>query len=332
MTATAAPVVVGKSGQRNLHTDEVMGTDPLIPYAPAAGYGQASIEKRVWQLRRVMDFPHAGDLMVISTVYADGTVAALEELIGNHGGVGGEQTDAFILHPPDLVVPDTRNSIDVFHILNNHRGAPVVERKPVASQTNHGDDWAPSTLVKGIGQVRTWVERALRCLILERSAYQEVVGDPSMTGPALLIALLSLLLTSLVRQRSFELGSFLASVIAWFVAVGMVAAAGYLLTKKGAFTKTFRALGFAQVVFVLELIALYQPVASAVHALVLVLGFLAVWIGAATAHQTRGWRTIVLPIVAVIVTVVVFALVGVLLAGVSFTFQSLFAELGIQLQ
>ena len=66
-----------------------------------------------------MDFPHAGDLMVISTVYPDGTVAALEELIGNHGGVGGEQTDAFIFHPPDFQVPDTRNSTDVFHILNS---------------------------------------------------------------------------------------------------------------------------------------------------------------------------------------------------------------------
>jgi hypothetical protein len=33
---------------------------------------------------------------VISTLYPDGTVAALEELIGNHGGLDGEQTDAFI--------------------------------------------------------------------------------------------------------------------------------------------------------------------------------------------------------------------------------------------
>jgi len=33
-------------------------------------------------------------------VFEDGTVAALEELIGNHGGLGGEQTDAFLfIHP-----------------------------------------------------------------------------------------------------------------------------------------------------------------------------------------------------------------------------------------
>jgi hypothetical protein len=56
---------------------------------------------------------------VISTVYPDGTVAALEELVGNHGGLGGEQTDAFIFHPADMEVPETRNATDVFHILNN---------------------------------------------------------------------------------------------------------------------------------------------------------------------------------------------------------------------
>ena len=68
----------------------------MIPYAPETGHGAATVEKRVWQMKRVMDFPSAGDLWLISTVYSDGTVAALEELIGNHGGVGGPQTDAFI--------------------------------------------------------------------------------------------------------------------------------------------------------------------------------------------------------------------------------------------
>jgi hypothetical protein len=82
--------------------------------------------------------PHAGDLWLISTVYPDGTVAALEELVGNHGGLGGEQTDAFIFHPADMEVPETRNATDVFHILNNHRGKPVAapsvaaeERSPI---------------------------------------------------------------------------------------------------------------------------------------------------------------------------------------------------------
>jgi hypothetical protein len=114
-------VCLGRGGRRNLNTSEVSGEDPVRPYARDSGPGTASLEKRVWQLRRVMEFPSAGDLWLISTVFPDGTVAALEELIGSHGGLGGEQTDAFIFHPPDMTVPDTRNSIDVFPILNGRR-------------------------------------------------------------------------------------------------------------------------------------------------------------------------------------------------------------------
>ncbi len=115
-------VALGKGGQRNLHTGEVNGKDPVAPYAPASGHGAGTLETRIWQLKRVMDFPHAGDLWLISTVYPDGTVAALEELVGNHGGLGGEQTDAFVFHPADMAVTETRNATDVFHILNNHLG------------------------------------------------------------------------------------------------------------------------------------------------------------------------------------------------------------------
>ncbi|MGD8414420.1 MAG: phage holin family protein [Candidatus Latescibacterota bacterium] len=118
-----ATIVLGKGGRRNLKTGQVTGDDPVRPYAPQEGPGAASVEKRVWQLARVMEFPSAGDLWLISTVYPDGTVAALEELVGNHGGLGGEQTDAFIFHPADMEVPETRNSIDVFSILNSRRGS-----------------------------------------------------------------------------------------------------------------------------------------------------------------------------------------------------------------
>ncbi len=145
-------VALGKGGQRNLHTGEVVGVDPVAPYARAEGHGAGTLETRIWQLRRVMDFPNAGDLWLISTVYPDGTVAALEELVGNHGGLGGEQTDAFIFHPADMAVGETRNSTDVFHILNNHRGKPVAEKPPVAA-ADRVADWAPKNLLKGLGQV-----------------------------------------------------------------------------------------------------------------------------------------------------------------------------------
>ena len=119
------PVAFGKDGARNLHTGDVVGDDPLEPFG--------DVELRNWQVRRVADFSNAGDLILNSTFYPDGTVAALEELIGNHGGLGGEQTDAFIFHPGDMEVPETRNSQDFKNILDarpnpsarlNHRRIP----------------------------------------------------------------------------------------------------------------------------------------------------------------------------------------------------------------
>lgn len=323
------PVAIGKNGQRNLHSDEVTGEDPLKVYAPSQGYGVASLEKRAWQVRRVMDFPHAGDLMLISTVYADGTVAALEELIGSHGGIGGEQTDAFIFHPPDLVVPDTRNSIDVFMILDQHRGAPVVAQ-PVVDEKQPGD-WAPHNLAQGIGQVRTWLGRALRCIVLDRDAYQAVVRDRLMTGPALLIGVVTVLLRAFTTpsDTSPTVVDAVAAIVIWFVMVAVVFAAGYLLTRRGTYTKTLRAVGFANSVYILQLLTLWQPIASAVHTLALVLGFLAVWMGASTAHQTRGWRTIVFPIVMLLTLVVGTLIITVLLAGGAFTLEALMGDFGI---
>ncbi|MEI2689701.1 MAG: alkaline phosphatase family protein [Anaerolineae bacterium] len=132
-----APVVIGKRGRRDLVSGEVSGEDPLLPFAVGsqppenrrsrgAGLaGQNSMEVRAWQVRRMAEFPSSGDLIVNSALYPDGTVAAFEELIGCHGGLGGEQTDAFLLHPSDMPAPETRNSEDFFHLLNARRHQPV---------------------------------------------------------------------------------------------------------------------------------------------------------------------------------------------------------------
>jgi uncharacterized membrane protein YvlD (DUF360 family) len=112
-----SPVVLGKGGQRDLVTGEVSGEDPLTPYG--------DVHLRARQLRRVAGFPHAGDLILVSTLYDDGTVAAFEELVGNHGGLGGLQTEPFIIHPADMTVPPTENSCDIFPLLDGRRGMPV---------------------------------------------------------------------------------------------------------------------------------------------------------------------------------------------------------------
>lgn len=322
------PVVLGKNGRRNLHTGVVEGEDPLEQYARADvnAYGAASVETRTWQVRRVMDFPHAGDLMVISTVYDDGTVAALEELIGNHGGLGGEQTDAFMFHPADMEVPATRNSIDVFHILNNRRSLPLPEStNPATPASVDGGDanaW-------GLRNVTVWLGLALRAMLLDRWAYKSIVQDPSLTAPAVLIGLLASLLAAFFAPIGWRWQTFLARVVLWLLMTLVVYGAGRLLTRRGSYTATLRAVGFAHSTYLLLLLGLVPSLAPLSLFATAVVSFLAVWLGASEAHGTRGWKTLLLPLVVLLVFVVGAFVASVLLAGVQFTFSSLLQQIGM---
>ena len=53
-------------------------------------------------------------------------------------------------------------------------------------------------------------------------------------------------------------------------------------------------------------------------------------IGAAAAHETRGWRTVALPVVAYLVLIGGYVIAGVLLAGLEFAVDGVLVSLGIQ--
>jgi hypothetical protein len=90
-------MAVGKAGTAFLDEDRVEGEDPLAPFGPNAAD----------HLRRTDGFPHCADLMVNSTFWPQfGEVAAFEELVGSHGGLGGPQSFPFVLHPTELAWPD----------------------------------------------------------------------------------------------------------------------------------------------------------------------------------------------------------------------------------
>ena len=87
------PVVLGPRGARYLTDDSVEGEDPLAPFAPGAAD----------HLRRTDGFEHVADIMVNSFYDPELEQAcAFEELISFHGGLGGPQTQPFILHPVEL--------------------------------------------------------------------------------------------------------------------------------------------------------------------------------------------------------------------------------------
>jgi hypothetical protein len=96
-TIDHGPVVFGRNGLRYLAEDAVEGEDPTIPFGP----------NTVASLLREDAMEHAPDLLVISQYDPDlGEVAAFEELIGSHGGLGGPQTQPFILHPADWTLDE----------------------------------------------------------------------------------------------------------------------------------------------------------------------------------------------------------------------------------
>jgi hypothetical protein len=90
------PVALGASGVHFLADGRVEGDDPLAPYGPNASRHVA----------RTDTFTHCGDLMINSTYWVEtDEVAAFEELVGSHGGMGGEQSFPFALVPSEFELP-----------------------------------------------------------------------------------------------------------------------------------------------------------------------------------------------------------------------------------
>jgi uncharacterized membrane protein YvlD (DUF360 family) len=315
------PVAFGKNGARNLHTGDVVGEDPLAPFG--------DVELRSWQVRRIADFSNAGDLILNSTYYPDGTVAALEELIGNHGGLGGEQTDAFILHPGDMQIPETRNSQEVKAILDARRGLPGHTPLPVKSEEPQVESWSPTTLGKGLGQVGNWLGNALQAIALNREAYASIAKDAYMTGPALLIVLLSQTLQVLNRTGQFDILEILIRIGAWFIGVVLLAFAARTLRGQGDFTSTLRVAGFAQSAHVLELLGFIPVIGPLSRFIAVLLTIIGVWLGSVIAHDIKGWRTILLPVIYILTTIVAIVFILAALQGLSITLESFLELFGL---
>ena len=72
------------------------GEDPLAPFGPNTAH----------HVRRTDGFEHCPDIVVNSTYWAEtDEVAAFEELVGSHGGMGGEQSFPFALAPTEWARP-----------------------------------------------------------------------------------------------------------------------------------------------------------------------------------------------------------------------------------
>jgi len=314
------PVAFGKNGARNLHTGDIVDVDPLLPFG--------NVDLRAWQLARLADFENAGDLILNSTLYPDGSVAALEELIGNHGGLGGEQTDSYLFHPGDMVVPETRGAFEIKALLDSRRGLPGTAPKPERPPVEKVNAWAFPTLSTGIGKVDEWLGLAARAIALDRDAYRQIAVDAYMTGPAVLIAILSAFFKMLNRAGGFSLWNFVTLFTLWLLAVVVLYGVARLMRGKATFTATLRAAGFAQSVYILDLLGFLPVIGNPARLLATLVGFFGMWVGAATAHKLRGLQTLLLPVLYVVILVIGVVFLQSIFEGTTFAIQGILLQLG----
>ncbi len=90
-------LVIGKNGTYFLDSDEIEGENPL------EGFG----DNIARHLKRTSSFEHTPDILVNSFYDKEADeVCAFEELVGSHGGAGGDQSKPFILYPSSWNVSD----------------------------------------------------------------------------------------------------------------------------------------------------------------------------------------------------------------------------------
>ena len=89
-------MVIGQNGIYYLENDEIVGENPL------KGFGENASR----HLKRQNGFKNMPDILVNSFYDSENDeVCAFEELIGSHGGLGGNQTKPFILYPSEWTDP-----------------------------------------------------------------------------------------------------------------------------------------------------------------------------------------------------------------------------------
>jgi uncharacterized membrane protein YvlD (DUF360 family) len=95
-TLEHGPIVLGANGEHRVRDGTVVGEDPLAPFGPEApGF-----------VLRAATMPEAPDIYVNSLLDDLGEVAAFEDLVGCHGGLGGWQDRAMIVWPTELPGPE----------------------------------------------------------------------------------------------------------------------------------------------------------------------------------------------------------------------------------
>jgi len=105
-SAAHGPLAIGKDGVYYLETGKVDGQDPIVRFGPHAAR----------HLLRQAKFVNVPDIVVIGEVNEQtGEVPAFEDKLGNHGGLGGWQREAFVMFPSEFT-PEVEEIIGAGHL------------------------------------------------------------------------------------------------------------------------------------------------------------------------------------------------------------------------
>ncbi|MGW4338090.1 alkaline phosphatase family protein [Rhodococcus koreensis] len=135
VAAPGGSVVLGPHGQVDVTTGEVTGRNPLALMGPDA----------LAKVRRTDTFDNVADIMVGGAYWPDtDEVAAFEEQVGSHGGMGGPQSTPFLVYPADLPAPpDPLHGAEaVHHVLVGWRDLSTESGAAATRQDNttHADN------------------------------------------------------------------------------------------------------------------------------------------------------------------------------------------------
>ncbi|MEW2155027.1 phage holin family protein [Streptomyces sp. NPDC007189] len=118
---------------------------------PLARFGPGAADA----VRRTHSFPHTADIMVNSAFDpADGEVLAFEEQIGLHGGLGGAQSQPFLLSPLELSAPaageaELTGAERVHRVLRRWLDELNGHQVPLTDDTEDGDTEPADTETRG---------------------------------------------------------------------------------------------------------------------------------------------------------------------------------------
>ncbi len=101
------PMVINAEGIYYLLQDNFEGTNPLGIYEESAAE----------QIRKLFQYNNTGDIIIQSKYDPlSDQIPAFENLVAHHGGIGGDQTLAFVMHPEKLVYEKTITDATDMHV------------------------------------------------------------------------------------------------------------------------------------------------------------------------------------------------------------------------